>query len=200
MQEILPGLWHWSTRHPDIGQRVSSYAVPDAALALDPLVTDGGDRLRELGVRTVALTCRHHRRSAPDLQRALGARVLVPEPGLHEYEDDDEVDVTGYADGDELAPGVTAHVLGAISPDDFVCHLDVGPGALAFADGLHTMEGELALMPDSLMDDPDQVRARTRERVAELLELPFDAVLLAHGDPIATDGKAALRRWLDRSG
>ena len=77
MQEILPGIWHWTAEHPGIGQRVSSYAVPGAGLALDPLLPEGGaERLKELHVTNVALTCRHHRRHAPQLQEALGGRVV----------------------------------------------------------------------------------------------------------------------------
>lgn len=200
MQEILPGIWHWTTEHPDLGQRVSSYAVPGAGLALDPLLPDGGaQRLGELGVASVALTCRHHRRDAPELQRALGARVFVPEPGLHEFEGDDELDVQGYADGDRVAGGVRAHALGAIAPDDFVLHITVDSGALAFADGLVTVDGSIGFVPDSLMDDPPAVKTATAERVRELLELDFDALLFAHGDPVPSGGKAALRAWLDQA-
>jgi hypothetical protein len=198
MHEILPGLWHWTTEHPGIGARVSSYVAADARVVLDPLLPEGGtDRLAQLRVDTVALTCRHHRRDSPAIQAALGARVLVPEPGLHEYADDDELRVEGYADGDRIARGVTALALGAIAPDDFVLHLDVDHGVLAFADGVTRMGGDVGFVPDDLMDDPPTVKARTAARVAELLELPFDGVLFAHGDPLPSGGKAALRRWLD---
>ncbi len=47
------------------------------------------------------------------------------------------------------------------------------------------------------MRDPEQVKQATRARVRELLELDFDALLFAHGLPIASGGKDALRSFLD---
>ena len=47
------------------------------------------------------------------------------------------------------------------------------------------------------MDDPDQTKEGLRDSYRGLLELDFDALLLAHGTPIATGGKDALRRFVD---
>ena len=53
MRELLPGLWHWTTPHPNIGKDVSSYYVADAATLLDPMVPPGG---LGVGTRTSART------------------------------------------------------------------------------------------------------------------------------------------------
>ena len=46
MRELLPGLYHWTTPHPNIGQDVSSYYVTGAAALLDPMVpTEAGSPL-----------------------------------------------------------------------------------------------------------------------------------------------------------
>jgi hypothetical protein len=42
MQEIAPGLWHWTARHPHIGSPVSSYYLRPERVALDPLLPDEG--------------------------------------------------------------------------------------------------------------------------------------------------------------
>ena len=42
MDEILPGVWHWTAEHPNIHQRVSSYYLEDAGAVVDPLLPEGG--------------------------------------------------------------------------------------------------------------------------------------------------------------
>jgi|SRR4051794_833900 glyoxylase-like metal-dependent hydrolase (beta-lactamase superfamily II) len=195
MDEILPGVWHWTTEHPSIHQPVSSYYLEDAGALVDPLLPDGGaDAFGDWAIQRIVLTCRHHRRHAPELRDRFGATVLVPRNGLHEFEGG-PLEVEPYDPGDELAPGVRALRLEAISPDDEVLHVHAGLGALAFADGLVNMGG-IGFVPDGLMDDPATVKARTIERLRELVELDFDALLFAHGDPVPSGGRDALQRFL----
>jgi len=201
MHEILPGVWHWTARHPNIRTRVSSYYLEDAAAALDPLLPEDGG-LAAFGdwrVEQVILTCRHHLRDAERLVARDGARIRVPRNGLHEFEGSG-IAVEPYDPGDEVAPGVRVHALEAISPDDEVLHVHAGLGALAFADGLIRYEGRIGFVPDHLMDDPPTVRARTFERLRELVELDFDALLFAHGEPLASGGRDALRAFIESEG
>src|SRR3954449_10344520 len=100
MREILRGVWHWSAEHPKIHRRVSSYWLPESATVLDPLLgPDGPEDLA--GLQRIVLTCRHHRRSAPELRERFGATVLVPRSGLHEFEAD-TLEVEPYEPGDEV--------------------------------------------------------------------------------------------------
>jgi len=198
MREILPGVWHWTAEHPDIHQAVSCYYLEDAGAAVDPLLPDGG--LKAFGdwaVQQVILTNRLHGRDAPELADAFSATVRVPRAGLSHFQGKPFA-VEPYDPGDEVAPGVRAHELAAISPDDGVLHVHAGLGALHFADGLLQRDGELALMPDELMDDPEAVRRATFERLEGLLDLDFDALLFAHGDPIATGGRDQLSAFVRR--
>ena len=124
--------------------------------------------------------------------------IRCSEPGLHEFERGPAVE--GFAFGEELAPGVTAHELGAICPDDTALHIrTAGGGALALADGLtRPRGGGLRFVPGFLMgDDAPAVRAELRESLRRLLDLDFDHLLFAHGDPLIGGGKAALREFLD---
>ncbi|MGI8624754.1 MAG: hypothetical protein ACR2NB_15030 [Solirubrobacteraceae bacterium] len=192
MQEILPGVWHWTAEHPDIHSDVSSYYLEDAGAALDPLLPEGGvDSFGDWAVQQVILTNRLHGRDAPRVQAAFGAVVRIPRAGRHHFEGSD-LRIETYHPGDEIASGVRAYELGAISADDGVLHVSAGLGALHFADGLLHRDGELALMPDDLTDDPERVRRTTFERLPRLLELDFDALLFAHSDPITTGGRDLL--------
>ena len=197
MEEIVPGVLHWSARHPDIDVDVDSHLLAEPAIALDPLLPAGkGPDWLDHPVEQVVLTVCLHTRSARDF----GAVIRAPRPGLHRWEGRG-IDAVPYDDGDELAPGVRAHVLGAIAPDDFVLHIEAGPGVLAIGDGLLHRGGPLRFMPDPLMDEPERVKRATCERLRELLgELEFDALIFAHGDPMPSGGKAALQAFVDSHG
>jgi hypothetical protein len=55
---------------------------------------------------------------------------------------------------------------------------------------------ELAFVPDWLMDEPEDTKRGLREAYERLLELDFDVLLLAHGQPVVSDGKQALRKFV----
>ena len=44
-------------------------------------------------------------------------------------------------------------------------------------------------------DDPEGVKTGLRRSYRRLLDLDFDSLLFAHGDPIVGGGKEALRRF-----
>ena len=191
MDEVIPGIRHWRTRHPNIGADVDSYLLTDSGTVLDPLLPEGeGPDWIDGDVQRVVLTCRHHRRSAPEM----GAPILAHRAGLHDLSD---LDVQGYEAGDELAPGVRALPFGRICDDDAVLHIAVGPGALAFGDGIVNYGG-LGHPPDQYIgDDPAAVKAHIVEGLVPLLDEDFDVLLFAHGTPIARDGKRLLREFVE---
>jgi hypothetical protein len=192
--EILPGVLHWRAVHPKIRQTVHSYFI-DAAAVLDPLVPEGVIAAIESRrpAERILLTNRHHYRQSDRVATRFGCPVLCPESGLHEFEGGPEVE--GYAYGDEVASGITAHEVGAICPDDAALHIAVGPGAIAFADAVIRWDGELAFVPDFLMDDPEETKRGIVDSLRRLCELEFDVLLFAHGEPLVGGGKRALREF-----
>lgn len=198
MEEILPGVWHWTAHNENIGQDVSSYYLEDAGATLDPLLPDEGvEAFGDWAVQQVILTNRLHGRDTEPVVEHFGARVRVPEAGRSHFQGR-AYGVETYAPGDEIAAGVRSLELAAISPDDGVLHIHAGLGALHFADGLLVRDGELALMPDDLMDDPEAVKRTTFDRLESLLELDFDALLFAHADPIPSGGRDQLAAFVKR--
>jgi hypothetical protein len=196
--EIAPGVLHWSALHPQIRQTVHSYYVEDAAVVLDPMVPETVvEALRERRPpERVLLTNRHHYRQSDRLASEFGCLVLCPESGLHEFANGPEVE--GYAYGDVLAPGITAHEVGSICPDDAALHITSAPGLLAFADGLIRWDGELTFVPDFLMgDDAEGVKRGIVESLRRLCELEFDALMFAHGEPVTSGGREALREFVE---
>ena len=47
------------------------------------------------------------------------------------------------------------------------------------------------------MDEPEQTKRGLREAYRGLLELDFDLLLLAHGDPVVGGARDALREFVD---
>lgn len=199
MDEIAPGIHHWTAHHEGIGMTVHSFAlVVDGSVSLvDPMLpAEGIDAFRGgLEPQRILLTNRHHLRQSDRFVAEFGCEVLCHEAGLHEF--GDGPDVQPFRFGDEVAPGITALEVGALTPEDTVFRLSAGPGALLFADGLiRGRDGALAFVPDSLMgDDPEGVKAGLRASLRRLVDEDFDALLFAHGDPMPTGGHAALRAF-----
>jgi glyoxylase-like metal-dependent hydrolase (beta-lactamase superfamily II) len=197
VNEILPGVFHWTARHPRIGAEVSSYFLAESGTLLDPMVPpDAGlDWFHdEHEARAIALTNRHHDRESKAFSERFGiGPVLVPESGLHEFAGKD-LDVRGYAAGEEIVPGVLAHEVDAICPDDMALEIR-SVGALAMADGL-VHSGGIRFVGDSLMDDPPETKRGLVRSLEELLAVDFDALLFAHGQPIVGNAKQALRDFL----
>ncbi len=198
MQEIAPGLWHWSTRQEHIHAEVSSYYLARERVAIDAMVpAEGLEWFEEHGTPAhVLLTNRHHDRHAWRLQEAFGCAVHCVSAGLHELRGRGRVEPFEF--GDELPGGVIAYEVDAICPDETALHIPAH-SALACADGVVRWRGgdALGFVPDQLMDDPEQTKAGLRDAYRRLLRLDFDVLALAHGDPVVGGAKEALRAFID---
>jgi len=201
--EIAPGLYHWTARHPRIGMDVSSYWMPEERVLIDPLLPEEGIEWFESdgggAPRTALLSNRHHWRSCSDLIERYGVTVRASRPGMHEFGPDQPVEPFDF--GDEIAPGVIGYEVGGICPDESALHSSAR-GTLSVADGIvrWRVGGELAFVPDNMLDDPEQDKAAMLTAYRRLLDLDFDHVLLAHGDPAVGDGREKLREFVEREG
>jgi glyoxylase-like metal-dependent hydrolase (beta-lactamase superfamily II) len=198
MEEIAPGIHHWTAQHPEIDLRVSSYYVEPAGILIDPLEPEDGlgffDAL-DLPPQQVVLTIGLHWRHSDRFRDRYGATVRAPAAAMHRFEGTDR-DAEPFEFGDEVVPGVTAIEIGGIAPDDTALHIAHGDGTLAFADGLVRMGGVLGFVPDAYMEEPEKEKQAIRDSLRGLLERDFDTLLFAHGDPVPKGGRAALGDFL----
>jgi hypothetical protein len=194
MNEIRAGLWHWRVRHDRIPIDVSSYYLEADRVLIDPMIPQEGlEWFEEHGApEHLLLTNRHHDRHAWKLRDAFGATVHCVRNGLHEIEDRGPVEPFDF--GDELPGGAIAYEVGAICPDEAALYLPAYR-ALACADGVIDEGNCLDFVPEHFMDDPERTKEALRAAYRELLDLDFDMLLLAHGDPVVTGGKEALRKF-----
>jgi hypothetical protein len=197
VREIAPGLWHWTARHKRIHIDVSSYYLLRERVLIDPLVpAEGMAWFDEHGAPEHALLSnRHHDRDAWRFREAYRCRVHCVRNGLHEVERRGPVEPFDF--GDQLPGGVTAYEVDAICPDETALHVPAHR-ALACADGVVRWPGGpgLSFVPDSLMDDPEETKSGLRRAYRRLIELDFDLLLLAHGDPVVGEAKRELDEFL----
>jgi hypothetical protein len=198
VQEIAPGLWHWTALRQSIGADVSSYYLLEEQVLIDPMLPPEGLAWFEQRKppEHLLLTNRHHDRDAWRLREAFGSTVHCIRNGV--YEIDGRGPVRAFDFGDELPGAVIAHEVDAICPDETALHIP-RHGALAVADGVVKFggSGELGFVPDELMDDPEQTKRGLRQAYGRLLELDFDLLLLAHGEPVVGGANQALRAFVD---
>jgi hypothetical protein len=201
MDELIPGVHHWTAWRETIRQPVHSAYVAPAGVLIDPMVPDdvGLDWFREQDrvPERIVLTNRHHLRFSRQFVDAFGCTVHCHQAGMWDLRDR-PVRVQAFAFGDELAPGVVAHEVGVICPEETALHIDAGAGALAVADGvIRRGEGELTFVSDHLLgEDADAIKRSLGAaylRLAEALE--FDVLLMAHGAPWVGGAREALRAF-----
>jgi hypothetical protein len=199
VRDVAPGLWLWRQRHPDWREgndwepEVASFAVESRGVGvlLDPLAPppDARDvwaRLDTLRPRAVVVLKPDHVRDVDLFVRWYGARAYGPY--LFWRDDVPRTELEPVRPGDELPGGLRAHHDGRGQMETPV-HLPE-QRALVFADALTAPGGVLRVWGTPWHEQ------RTLPALRALLELPFEHVLVAHGEPVHTraDFVAALDR------
>lgn len=196
MKEVLPGVRAWKVVHPNLEAEVTSHWVPTSGAVIDPLLAEPGDidAFREQPPDRVLLSNRHHLRSSEQFASELGCSIHCHSAGLHEFSDGPEVQ--GFEFGDEIAPGIEALEVGAITEEETGI-LIRDAKAIVIADALMNY-GELGFVPDRYIgDDPDAVKKAICESLLRLLDSDhdFDNLLFAHGEPLLGGAREALREF-----
>jgi len=204
VRDVLPGLWLWRQPHPDWRDgsdwepEVASFAVESrgVALLLDPLAPPPSaravwDRIDALDPSVAIVLKPDHIRDIDLFVRWYGVQAYGPY--LFWPEDVPRTDLEPVRPGDELPGGLQAHFDGRGSMETPVFLPE--QRALVFADGLTAPGGELRIWATPWHDQ------RTLPAMRALLELPFEHVLVSHGEPVHSraDFEAALDRppWSD---
>ena len=191
VQELSLGLWRWTGLHPDWTpeeggpegweQEVGCvyYEAPEAVVLVDPLVPPEDEerflRALDRDVERVAkpvrvlLTVEWHSRSAQAIAERYGGELA----------------------GD-LPSGVEGHA--AVHFEETIFWI-AEHGALVFGDVVLGAEDGVRLCPESWLENAGH--AELEEALRPLLDLPVERLLVSHGEPVLTDGHAALARALD---
>lgn len=199
IRDVASGLWLWRQPHPsweeglDWEPEVSSFAVESrgAAVLLDPLApppaaTDAWARLEALRPTAVVVLKPDHVRDVDLFVRWYGARAYGP--SLFWPDDVPRTALEPIEPGDELPGGLRALDDGRGKAETPVYLPD--QRALVFADGITAPGGELRVWGSRRHE------THVLPALRALLELPFEHVLVSHGEPVHDRPafEAALRR------
>lgn len=200
MQEIQPGVWHWSTVHEKWGITIHSHFLPDldGGVLIDPRVPAEG--LEWFGTHGkpahAILTNRHHYRDSDRFREAFGTTVHCHSAGMHEFTRGEEVE--SFDHGDTLAGGIEALEVGSLCPEETALLVPVAGGVLALGDAVVRENGELGFVGDHHMgEDPAGVKRGLQRALARILKREFRHVTFAHGEPIVEDGRERLRAFVE---
>jgi len=192
LEEVVPGVYNWHVRDDRIGgARSDAYAVADrdgAVVLIDPLPIDA-KLLRPLGtISAIVLTAGNHQRSAWRFRKLFNVPVWAPE-NAHGLEEDPD---NFYSSGDSLPGGLTAfHTPGPVEAM-YTLWWQQHPRGIVFLSDLLTHEGQGR--PQFVRAEYQEDPQRTRMSVQRVLDhLPVDTICFAHGEPIVSAGKSALR-------
>ena len=184
---MTTGLWLWRTRHPDWHEEAdwdplvtSTYVESGGELILlDPLAppedaTDVWQRLDAVPPTLVVVLKPDHVRDVDRFVRTYAARAYGP--WLFWRTDVPETELTPVQPGDVLPGGLVALYDGRGRGETPVWLPE--QRALVFADALTAPDGELRVWGTPWHEQ------RVLPALRELLELPFEWVVVSHGEPV----------------
>jgi len=205
LDELAPGLWRWTLRHPewhpgDFGAEVACFAARagDDLLLIDPLVTDEAmlDPLVRGERVSILVSIPYHVRSAEALAERYDADVwghpavgkrLSKKRRLREIEP-----------GAELPGGACAHAIGKPRRYEMPIHLP-SHHALVFGDAVVTTpDGDLRVWSHEKVDRKRATwyAEHFAPTLEPLLGLGLERILVTHGEPVLSKGSAALEAAL----
>src|SRR5918912_4644063 len=195
--DVAPGLWIWRLEHPEWAPHLSwPPAVTSTVVesrgevaVLDPLAPpDGSEVWARLDARppTVAVVLKpDHVRDVDLFVQRYGARAFGPR--LFFRDDIPETELEPVEPGDALPGGLVAPYDGRGRNETPLWLPE--QRALVFADALTAPEGELRVWSTPWHEE------RALPALRKLLEIPFEHVIVAHGEPV--HDRAAYERALE---
>ena len=203
--QLEAGLWVWSAYHVEWRENVNAVycETEDGVVLVDPIVpADEAEAFwtaldrdveRVGGDVHVLVTVFWHTRSAKDVVERYGARVWAPTRGKGAIERRAGTVTDAYRAGDRLPGGIEARPTARAAEVVFWVpqHRALVPGDVLLGDG----NGGLRLCPPTWLPESSSVE-KVAESLRPLLELPVERVLVSHGEPVLTEGGAALARVL----
>jgi glyoxylase-like metal-dependent hydrolase (beta-lactamase superfamily II) len=199
LRDIAPGLWLWRLAYPDWREEVgweevvSSTCVESGGevLLIDPLAppeeaTDVWERLDARPPTAVVILKPDHVRDVDVFVRRYNTRAFGP--WLFWRQNIPDTELEPIEPGSELPGGLLALYDGRGRNETPVWLPE--QRAIVFADCMTGQGGELRVWATPALEQ------RTLPALRELLELPFEHVIVSHGEPV--HNRAAFERALER--
>jgi glyoxylase-like metal-dependent hydrolase (beta-lactamase superfamily II) len=197
LREVVKRLYGWSSFHVQWKVDFNSYALktPDGVVFIDPLKPEP-DVLKELeGLGEpigVFLTNEHHDRDADWFRKQYGIQIYAHEKAKADC--DTKIDVL-VLDGERLPGGVRAIYLPGSSVSETAFYTKLSGGIVFMGDALLNPGNKgLKLLPEPYIED----RKQALKSLPKLLDLSFQTITFAHGDPIVENAKKEITNFLKK--
>jgi glyoxylase-like metal-dependent hydrolase (beta-lactamase superfamily II) len=197
IRQIAPDLWYWTAPHPEWQDAYEwpkevgcvCCRLPQAVVLIDPLLPRGEEaalwQLVDGFARPVAvlLTAPWHQRDARMVAERYGTTVWTHEAARRRL---------AFTTRSDLLPdGVETFVPDGVDEGQVAFYLPA-PRALVVAELFIGTGGGLRLCPSPATYD----EAAFSSSLRKLLDLPIDRVLVAHGEPVLSEGRRRLAQAL----
>lgn len=187
LRDVAPGLWLWRQRHPDWREgadwepEVASFAVESngVAVLLDPLAPPPSahpvwERIEAMAPSVVVVLKPDHLRDVELFVRWYGARAFGP---FLFWADDLPRTELERLRPDDVLPGGLVAIHDGREAMETPLYLPE-QRTLVFADGMTAPGGELKIWKAPGYEQ------RVLPAFRKMLELPFERVLVSHGEPV----------------
>jgi hypothetical protein len=214
IDEIAPGLWHWSIQRHGLPPTMNAYALRDGedTILVDPLVGrpsgSPNDELIEAlaaivqGRLRIFVTTPFHVRGSDVLRRRWGDEHELTIYGHENCTRQDRLTdlaaFTPLSGGEELDGGVRIHTIGR--PKRAEMPVELGSHrALALGDSIVEIEGELRVWENLERSGRRKwYDEKFKPTLEALAKLELDWILPTHGAPVLRDGARELAATLER--
>jgi glyoxylase-like metal-dependent hydrolase (beta-lactamase superfamily II) len=194
LRDVAPGLWIWRVEHPDWKPGldweplVTSTCVESGGevAVLDPIASGDWERLDARPPTLAVVLKPDHVRDVDLFVQRYGVRAFGPR--LFFRDDVPETELEPVEPGDELPGGLVALYDGRGRNETPLWLPE--QRTLVFADGLTAPGGELRVWGTAWHEE------RVLPALRALLELPFERVIVSHGEPV--HDRAAFEAALER--
>jgi glyoxylase-like metal-dependent hydrolase (beta-lactamase superfamily II) len=182
LREIVKGLWCWSSLHEEwkVDFSCCAWRNQEGLVLIDPIELDPVSlvQLEKVG-RPIAilLTNQNHERHADWFRKKYGIKVHVHRdavPGIEITPDE------FFCDGATVPGGLKVIHLPGTCPSESAFHAEAHGGMVLLGDVVVNGKDGLAFLPDDYCQDAKQ----NRESAKKLLQLKFETLTVAHGNPI----------------
>lgn len=192
---VTAELHGWASYHTEWKTWFNSYALqtPAGVILIDPTrpAPEAIPALEALGSPAgIILTNAHHDRDAGWFRKQYEIQVYAHENASHDC--DTKIDVP-VVDGEKLFGALQTVFLPGVSTSEMALFSKKNGGAILIGDAiLNGAEKGLELLPDQYIED----KKLARQSLRKLLELEFQTVTFAHGEPLVKDAARKLARFL----
>ena len=197
VQRFAPGAFYWETFSEEIKTDLccAGWHDDDSVALIDPVplsmkaLHDVCGRASNAGV---LLTNANHERGAAWYHE----KLMLPIYAHVSLKAELDKKVTSYfEDGETLLNCLRAIHLPGSSPTETAFYTEKNGGIVFIGDALVNLPsmGGFTFLPDKYSKDPQQ----SRESLRKLLNLEFQMMTFAHGQPITRDGRARLAALLE---